>query len=113
VSGVFGSVRQDEDVLDTWFSSGLWPLSTLGWPMRRKICGRLPHRLPDHGTDILFFWVARMIMMGYAFRGEPPYRTVYLHGTVRDTNHLKMSKSLGNGIDRGRPELRCGCPDTR
>jgi valyl-tRNA synthetase len=95
-----GPVRQDEDVLDTWFSSGLWPLSTLGWPDETDdLRAFYPTDALITAPEILFFWVARMIMTGYAFRGEPPFRTVYLHGTVRDTNHMKMSKSLGNGID--------------
>src|SRR5688572_29842224 len=95
-----GPVRQDEDVLDTWFSSGLWPLSTLGWPDETDdLRAFYPTDALITAPEILFFWVARMIMMGYAFRGEAPFRTVYLHGTVRDTNHVKMSKSLGNGID--------------
>ncbi|HEX6942950.1 MAG TPA: valine--tRNA ligase [Gemmatimonadaceae bacterium] len=95
-----GPVRQDEDVLDTWFSSGLWPLSTLGWPDETEdLRAFYPTDTLITAPEILFFWVARMIMTGYAFRGEPAFRTVYLHGTVRDTNHLKMSKSLGNGID--------------
>jgi valyl-tRNA synthetase len=95
-----GPVRQDEDVLDTWFSSGLWPLSTLGWPEETEdLRAFYPTDTLTTAPEILFFWVARMIMIGYAFRGEPPFRTVYLHGTVRDTNHMKMSKSLGNGID--------------
>jgi valyl-tRNA synthetase len=93
--------RQDEDVLDTWFSSWLWPLSTLGWP--NKVSADLkafyPTDLLITAPEILFFWVARMIMAGYEFAGEAPFHTVYLHGTVRDTNHMKMSKSLGNGID--------------
>ena len=95
-----GPVRQDEDVLDTWFSSGLWPISTLGWPEETEdLKAFFPTDALITAPEILFFWVARMIMTGYAFRGEPAFRTVYLHGTVRDTNHLKMSKSLGNGID--------------
>ena len=95
-----GPVRQDEDVLDTWFSSGLFPLSTLGWPEETDdLRAFYPTDSLITAPDILFFWVARMIMMGYVLRGEPPFRTVYLHGTVRDTNHQKMSKSLGNGID--------------
>jgi valyl-tRNA synthetase len=95
-----GPVRQDEDVLDTWFSSGLWPLSTLGWPDETEdLRAFYPTDTLITAPEILFFWVARMIMMGFALRGEHPFRTVYLHGTVRDTNHLKMSKSLGNGID--------------
>jgi valyl-tRNA synthetase len=95
-----GPVRQDEDVLDTWFSSALWPLITLGWPEETDdLKAFYPTDTLITAPEILFFWVARMIMNGYAFRGEPAFRTVYLHGTVRDTNHLKMSKSLGNGID--------------
>ena len=95
-----GAVRQDEDVLDTWFSSGLWPFSTLGWPEHTPdLRAFYPTDTLITAPEILFFWVARMIMNGYAFLGEPPFRTVYLHGTVRDTNHVKMSKSLGNGID--------------
>jgi len=95
-----GSVRQDEDVLDTWFSSGLWPFSTLGWPDdTADLKAFYPTDLLVTAPEILFFWVARMIMMGYAFMGEAPFHSVYLHGTVRDTNHVKMSKSLGNGID--------------
>jgi valyl-tRNA synthetase len=95
-----GPVRQDEDVLDTWFSSGLWPFSTLGWPDDTEdLRAFYPTDTLSTAPEILFFWVARMIMMGYAFMGDTPFRTVYLHGTVRDTNHQKMSKSLGNGID--------------
>src|SRR5688500_16124668 len=96
-----GSVRQDEDVLDTWFSSWLWPFSTLGWPDRKSRDLKAFYPTDDLVTapEILFFWVARMIMGGYAFMGEAPFHTVYLHGTVRDMKHVKMSKSLGNGID--------------
>ena len=95
-----GPVRQDEDVLDTWFSSGLWPFSTLGWPDdTADLKAFYPTDLLVTAPEILFFWVARMIMTGFAFMGEAPFHTVYLHGTVRDTNHVKMSKSLGNGID--------------
>ncbi|MBC7896641.1 MAG: valine--tRNA ligase [Cytophagaceae bacterium] len=95
-----GPVRQDEDVLDTWFSSGLWPFSTLGWPDDTPdLKAFYPTDLLVTAPEILFFWVARMIMTGFAFMGETPFHTVYLHGTVRDTNHVKMSKSLGNGID--------------
>jgi valyl-tRNA synthetase len=95
-----GPVRQDEDVLDTWFSSGLWPFSTLGWPDDTDdLRAFYPTDTLITAPEILFFWVAHMVMMGYAFMGESPFRTVYLHGTVRDTNHVKMSKSLGNGID--------------
>jgi valyl-tRNA synthetase len=94
-------LRQDEDVLDTWFSSWLWPISTLGWPDEESADLRAfyPTDVLVTAPEILFFWVARMIMAGYAFRGEAPFHTVYLHGTARDTQHRKMSKSLGNGID--------------
>src|SRR5438034_191301 len=93
-------VEQDPDVLDTWFSSWLWPFATLGWPDRTPDLKRF---YPGHtlvtAPEILFFWVARVIMAGYHFLGARPFSTVYLHGTVRDTQHRKMSKSLGNGID--------------
>jgi valyl-tRNA synthetase len=96
-----GSVRQDEDVLDTWFSSWLFPISTLGWPDKDSAALAAFYPTDDLITapEILFFWVSRMIMAGYAFMDAAPFHTVYLHGTVRDTNHVKMSKSLGNGID--------------
>ena len=96
-----GAVRQDEDVLDTWFSSWLWPLSTLGWPETQAPDYRAfyPTDVLVTGPDILFFWVARMIMAGYFFDGRHPFHTVFLHGIVRDTQHRKMSKSLANGID--------------
>jgi valyl-tRNA synthetase len=95
-----GAVRQDEDVLDTWFSSGLWPFSTLGWPdATADLKAFYPNDALITAPDILFFWVARMIMSGYALVGEAPFHTVYLHGVVRDMKHVKMSKSLGNGID--------------
>ncbi|MDE3152583.1 MAG: valine--tRNA ligase, partial [Gemmatimonadota bacterium] len=95
------AVRQDEDVLDTWFSSWLWPLSTLGWPDENApdLKAFYPTDVLVTAPEILFFWVARMIMAGYEFMGRAPFHTVLLHGTVRDTNHVKMSKSLGNGID--------------
>jgi valyl-tRNA synthetase len=93
-------LRQDPDVLDTWFSSQLWPFSVFGWP---KESDDLEAFYPGHtlvtAPEILFFWVARMIMMGLEFRGEVPFTEVYLHGTVRDMKGRKMSKSLGNGID--------------
>ncbi|MEP6495821.1 MAG: valine--tRNA ligase, partial [bacterium] len=94
-------VRRDEDVLDTWFSSGLWPLSTLGWPNESspELAAFYPTDTLITAPEILFFWVARMIMLGYEFMGQAPYHSVYLHGTARDTQHRKMSKSLGNGID--------------
>src|SRR6266704_5928699 len=95
-----GPVEQDPDVLDTWFSSWLWPFATLGWPDRTPDLARF---YPGHtlvtAPEILFFWVARMLMSGYHFMDAKPFATVYLHGTVRDTQHRKMSKSLGNGID--------------
>jgi valyl-tRNA synthetase len=95
-----GPVEQDPDVLDTWFSSWLWPFATLGWPDRTPDLARFyPGHTLVSGSDIIFFWVARMIMAGYHFMGDTPFRTVYLHGIVRDTQHRKMSKSLGNGID--------------
>jgi len=96
-----GAVRQDEDVLDTWFSSWLFPISTLGWPDKSSAALAAFYPTDDLITapEILFFWVSRMIMAGYAFMDAAPFHTVYLHGTVRDTNHVKMSKSLGNGID--------------
>ena len=93
-------LEQDPDVLDTWFSSWLWPFSVFGWPEETD---DLDAFYPTHdmvtAPEILFFWVARMIMAGYEFMGEAPFTQVYLHGTVRDKRGRKMSKSLGNGID--------------
>jgi valyl-tRNA synthetase len=98
--GCGGAVRQDEDVLDTWFSSWLVPFSSLGWPEETDdLKAFYPGATLVTAPEILFFWVARMIMAGLHFRGEVPFNTIYLHGTVRDTQHRKMSKSLGNGID--------------
>ncbi len=95
-----GAVIQDEDVLDTWFSSWLVPFSSLGWPDETAdLKAFYPGSVLVTAPEILFFWVARMVMAGLEFRGEVPFSTVYLHGTVRDTQHRKMSKSLGNGID--------------
>lgn len=93
-------LKQESDVLDTWFSSGLWPFSTLGWPANTAEMERYyPTAVMETGHDILFFWVARMIMMGLEFTGQPPFHTVYLHGLVRDEKGRKMSKSLGNVVD--------------
>jgi len=93
-------LQQDPDVLDTWFSSQLWPFSVFGWPKETDdLEAFYPGNTLVTAPEILFFWVARMIMMGYEFRGEAPFTEVYLHGTVRDMKGRKMSKSLGNGID--------------
>lgn len=95
-----GKVEQDPDVLDTWFSSALWPFSTMGWPQKTS---ELAHFYPTSvlvtGYDIIFFWVARMIFMGLEFMKDIPFEHVFIHGLVRDGEGRKMSKSLGNGID--------------
>jgi len=93
-------LKQDDDVLDTWFSSALWPFSTLGWPEQTpELAQHYPTSVLVTGFDIIFFWVARMIMMGKKFMGEIPFNKIYIHGLVRDSAGQKMSKSKGNVLD--------------
>ena len=95
-----GHVHQDEDALDTWFSSALWPFSTFGWPDKTEELEQFyPTSVLVTGYDIIFFWVARMLVMGMEFMKEIPFKHVFIHGLVRDEQGRKMSKSLGNGID--------------
>jgi valyl-tRNA synthetase len=113
-AGAGVALKQDVDVLDTWFSSGLWPFTTLGWPDRTAELARYyPGDVLVTGFDIIFFWVARMMMMGLRFMGEVPFRTVYIHALVRDERGQKMSKSRGNIIDPLDLIDRYGCDALR
>jgi valyl-tRNA synthetase len=95
-----GELRQDEDIFDTWFSSGLWPFSTLGWPEKTHDFERFyPGSVMETAYDIIFFWVARMMMLGIHLTGEAPFHTVYLSGLIRDPYGQKMSKTKGNSVD--------------
>ena len=108
------ALKQDEDVLDTWFSSALWPFSTMGWPAdTRELHRWYPTSVLVTGFDILFFWVARMMMMGIHFMGKPPFADVYLHALVRDASGRKMSKSTGNVINPLEMIDKYGCDALR
>jgi valyl-tRNA synthetase len=112
--GAAAPLRRDEDVLDTWFSSALWPFSTLGWPEpTRELARYFPTDVLVTGFDIIFFWVARMMMMGLHFMGDVPFGTVYIHALVRDGQGQKMSKSRGNIIDPLELIDRYGCDALR
>ena len=107
-------LKQDEDVLDTWFSSALWPFSTMGWPEQTKdLATWYPTSVLVTGFDIIFFWVARMMMMGQHFMGQVPFHDVYLHALVRDETGRKMSKSTGNVIDPLEMIDKYGCDSLR
>lgn len=94
------TLEQDDDVLDTWFSASLWPFASFGWPAATTdFKSFYPNSLLETGWDILFFWVARMVMMGMKLTGEVPFAQVFCHAMVRDAHGRKMSKSLGNVID--------------
>ena len=109
-----GSVHQDEDALDTWFSSGLWPFSIMGWPEKNEVLRQFyPTSVLVTGYDIIFFWVARMLIMGMEFMKEIPFERVFIHGLVRDEQGRKMSKSLGNGIDPLQVIEQYGCDTLR
>lgn len=109
-----GPVRQDEDALDTWFSSALWPFSIMGWPEKNEVLQQFyPTSVLVTGYDIIFFWVARMLIMGMEFMKEIPFERAFIHGLVRDEQGRKMSKSLGNGIDPLQVIDQYGCDTLR